>query len=434
MTDRTKDPTASSTEAPDAKPTKEKSLNSSPQLKAWEGSSAFVEQGRHWSSALIWLTSGLFATALIWAFVAKVDQTISVVGRLEPAGSVKEVDSPSAGLVSKVFVKEGQSVKQGQPLLDVEAKGLASRRKAIEKSISLFELQARSLQVIISSNGDPENIGALPPIPVVEDPKLVAQLTTARNQTQQLVSRLSQIQTQLLSRQESLRLQEFIASDLEDLYAAGGIARNSYLREKNRVQEQRSQVASLAEEKSRLVGESATQLNQINQRLINLRSELVGLDESIGYRTVRAPISGTVFNLKAGPFSVVGTDQVLLKIVPADRLQAKVKINNSDIGFVRSGMPVSVAVDSFSAGEFGYIKGTLESIGSDVLPPQQPGGQDSFPAIIRLNQQEVLSGDQNLNLQSGMSVRANIKLRSRPAISILTDMFTRQQEGIKRFR
>jgi HlyD family secretion protein len=51
-----------------------------------------------------------------------------------------------------------------------------------------------------------------------------------------------------------------------------------------------------------------------------------------------------------------------------------------------------------------------------------------------LQQQEVLAGDQQLNLQSGMGVSANIKLRSRPAISLLTDMFTRQFEGIKRFR
>ena len=74
----------------------------------WEGSSAYVEQGRHWSSALIWLCSVLFGGTLIWAFTARIDQTVTVRGRLEPSGSVRDVESPSAGVVSKVFVKDGQ--------------------------------------------------------------------------------------------------------------------------------------------------------------------------------------------------------------------------------------------------------------------------------------------------------------------------------------
>ena len=40
----------------------------------------------------------------------------------------------------------------------------------------------------------------------------------------------------------------------------------------------------------------------------------------------------------------------------------------------------------------------------------------------------------SLNLQSGMGVSANIKLRSRPVISIISDLFTKQLEGVKRFR
>ena len=101
-----------------------------PNLQLWEGSSAYVEQGRHWSSALIWLCSVLFGGTLIWAFTAKIDQTVTVSGRLEPSGSVREVESPSAGVVSKVFVGDGDIVKQGEPLFDVEATGLARRRQA----------------------------------------------------------------------------------------------------------------------------------------------------------------------------------------------------------------------------------------------------------------------------------------------------------------
>ena len=47
--------------------------------------------------------------------------------------------------------------------------------------------------------------------------------------------------------------------------------------------------------------------------------------------------------------------------------------------------------------------------------------------------QQVLAGNNQLNLQSGMSISANIKLRSRPVITLLTDTL-RQLDGVKRFR
>ena len=137
------------------------SNNLPPNIKTWEGSSAYVEQGRHWSSALIWLCAILFGGSLVWAFTAKIDQTVTVRGRLEPSGSVREVDSPSSGVVSKVFVKDGMEVKLGQPLFDVEAKGLASRREALETTLVLFELQANTLSSIMRSGGDPSRFEGL---------------------------------------------------------------------------------------------------------------------------------------------------------------------------------------------------------------------------------------------------------------------------------
>jgi HlyD family secretion protein len=160
----------------------------------------------------------------------------------------------------------------------------------------------------------------------------------------------------------------------------------------------------------------------------------VQLRETIGYRTIKAPIDGKVFDTKVSRYSVVNPDQTVLKLVPSNRLQAKVEISNSDIGFVKVGMPATVAVDSFPSGEFGYIKGTLNSLGSDALEPSPQSPQYRFPATITLQEQIVEAGDKRLNLQSGMAVTANIKLRSRPVISIVSDLFTKQLDGVKRFR
>ena len=405
-----------------------------PQMKDWEGSSAYVEQGRHWSSALIWLCTVLFGGTLLWAFTARIDQTVTVRGRLEPSGSVRDVESPSAGVVSKVFVKDGQQVKEGQSLFDVEAEGLASRRQALEMTLSLFEIQSQTLKEILRSGGDPGRFQPLSEIPQVDDPQLDQQLRTARQQSQQYRSLLEQLSTRLESRRESLKLQETITSDLATLYEQGGMARNQFFVQRNRVQEAKAEVATLEEERSKVIGQLAAQLNQIDRQMIQIKAEIVGLRETIRYRTVRAPISGKVFDTRISPQTVINADQTVLKLVPANRLQAQVEISDRDIGFVRVGLPVSVSVDSFPSGEFGYIQGTLTKLGSDALPPDQRSQSYRFPAMIKLKEQSVLSGEQKLNLQSGMGVSANIKLRSRPVITIISDMFTKQLDGVKRFR
>ena len=133
--------------------------------------------------------------------------------------------------------------------------------------------------------------------------------------------------------------------------------------QRNRVQEAKAEVATLEEERSKVIGQLAAQLNQIDRQMIQIKAELVGLRETISYRTIRAPISGKVFDARVSPQTVINADQSVLKLVPANRLQAKVEISDRDIGFVRVGLPVSVSVDSFPSGEFGYIQGTLSKLG-----------------------------------------------------------------------
>ena len=175
--------------------------------------------------------------------------------------------------------------------------------------------------------------------------------------------------------------------------------------------------------------------NRLNQARLTLK-----------YQEVRAPVDGVVFDLKPGnPGYVVNASEPIVKVVPSENLLAKVFITNQDIGFVKKGMedrkakgeggmPVDVRVDSFPFSEFGDIKGTLLSLGSDALPPTEVRPFYSFPAKIALESQALKSQGVDLKLQSGMSISVNIKVRDRTIMSILTDKFTSQIEGLKNLR
>ena len=404
-------------------------------FQAWEGSSVFVNQGKHWASTFIWLSASLFGFSLLWAFTAKVDQTISVRGTLNPEEPIRVVEAPSSGVVSDVYVSDGQSITSGTELVSLESDSISSRHRAIQDTISLVLFETQTLSIILKSDSSLSASNEISNLPISSsDSTLASRLLTARDQSFQIIAQLSQLSNRLSSKKESLRLQTTIAQDVKPLYESGGLARNTYFNQLNTLQELRSEILSLQDEKSRILGAASTRLNSLNKQLINLQSELVRSSETLRNQTVRSPINGKIFDLKVSPSSVVGNQEVLLKVVPSGPLSASLKIPNSDIGFVKVGQKVSIAVDSFPSGEFGYIAGTLERIGSDALPPDSLSPIVYFPALVTFDSQQVVSGDNILNLQSGMSITANIKLRARPAISILTDIFTRQLDGVKTFR
>jgi len=101
---------------------------------------------------------------------------------------------------------------------------------------------------------------------------------------------------------------------------------------------------------------------------------------------------------------------------------------------VKEGMDVNVRIDSFPFSEFGDIKGKLVWIGGDALPPDQIHPYYRFPAKVKLQRQSLIVNGRSVPLQSGMSISTNIKVRSRPVISIFTELFTRSIESLKSVR
>ena len=141
-----------------------------------------------------------------------------------------------------------------------------------------------------------------------------------------------------------------------------------------------------------------------------------------------------MFDLKPkGPGFVAQTSEPVMKIVPFSDLQAKVEITSSDIGFVRVGKPVDISIDSFPATDFGVLAGTLRSIGSDALPPDERSQVHRFPAIVALDSQQFkLKSGQILPLQVGMSLTANIKLRKVSYLQLLLGGFQDKTDSLRR--
>jgi hemolysin D len=301
----------------------------------------------------------------------------------------------------------------------------------------------------------------------IDSRSAVAQLEVEKTRKQ-----LAQTRYKKQDTQASLAIQQQILSKIKILAEEGGISQVQYLNQQQNVQSLTAEIAQLGEEEKRLqyeiergqqqltntvaasdkdilerisqnkqrIADIDSQFSKIllenEQRLADVTSKISQTQMNVKYQELRAPVSGTVFDLQAkNPGFVANPTQKLLQIVPNEKYIAEIFITNKDIGFVRKDMKVDVRIDSFPFSEFGDIKGKVIGIGSDALPPDQTHQFYRFPARISLDQQSLSVKGREIPLQSGMSISANIKVREeRSVLSLFTELFTKQVESLKQVR
>jgi HlyD family secretion protein len=315
---------------------------------------------------------------------------------LQPIGDVKTVQMPVGGVLEKMLVKEGERVSAGQVLLRLDNEATLDRRKSLQETI-----QSKQEQLQLK--------------------KLELQRYLNLNDTEQKVlTRNLELEVQILAR-------------LGSLEESGAAAELQVLQQRNKVRELEGELEKLAVDRKRQTAILQQAIAQINGEISELRSQLTELSVNIRYQDVRSPVDGLVFDLKPqGPGFVAQGSEPVMKIVPFRDLQARVEIESSDIGFVQVGKPVEISIDSFPATDFGVLEGTLESIGSDALPPDERHATYRFPARIALNTQQLsLKSGQVLPLQVGMSLTANIKLRKVTYLQLLLGEFKSKTDSLK---
>ncbi len=401
--------------------------------------------------------------------------------------------------------------------IPVEVAALARNRTALIRENQLYQIQLG--ESVPGANLTPDQVARLR----AAQGELSSRAMAARLEMEQLQKQLRQTQNQLsdaknqlqddqkvlaeinnrnkeamAEAEKALEIEQKILKDIEPLLEDGALARLQverqyqsiaerrqrltelisngtieYDRQRQQVQDRKTEIARLQEEERRLelaisqaqarlnntivlsekevrdsfsdnkerIAEIDSQLTKIivenNKRIAELNSEISRTQVTLRYQDIKAPVSGTVFELKASPGYVPPPNQTepLLKIVPDDNLVAEVDVTNEDIGFVRTGQKADIRIDSFPFSEFGDIKGEVISIGSDALEPNEIHRFYRFPVKVELDQQFLTTRDRDIDLQSGMSVSVNIKVReNRTVISLVTELFSKKVESLKQVR
>ena len=355
-----------------------------------------LQQSRFLVRTIIWVLLGTTGAAVAWLALAKTDEVVVAPGKLQPVGDVKTVQMPVGGVLDQMLVKDGERVKKGQILLRLDNEATVDREASIRQGIAAKQQQLQ-----------------------------LKQLELRRYET------LNDTEQQVLGR--NLELEKQILSRLASLQKSGATPELQYLQQRNKVREIEGEITKTKVDRLRQIAILEQAVQQLQGELADLRSKLTELSVNIRYQDLRSPVDGVVFDLKPkGAGFVAQTSEPVMKIVPFSALQAKVEIESSDIGFVRLGRPVDISIDSFPATDFGVLQGTLSSVGSDALPPDELKQTYRFPATVKLNSQQFrLKSGQVLPLHVGMSLTANIKLRKVTYLQLLLGSFQDKAKALR---
>ena len=356
-----------------------------------------LQQSTFFVRSIIWILLGTTGAAFTWLALAQTDEVVVATGTLEPIGKVKVVQMPVGGVLSEMLVKDGERVNKGQTLLRLDNEATVDRQASLRSSIEAKQQELKLKQE--------------------ERSRYLSLNSTER----QVLSRRLVLETEILDR-------------LSSLQQSGGVAELQFLQQRNTVREVQGELEKLAAERLRQLSIIDQSSQQLHADLSDLKSRLAELTVNIRYQDIKSPADGIVFDLKPkGSGFVAQTSEPVLKIVPFADLQAKVEINSAQVGFVKIGKPVDISIDSFPANDFGVLEGTLKSLGSDALPPDEMNQAYRFPAIVALNSQQFrLKSGQTLPLQVGMSLTANIKLRKVSYLQLLLSGFRDKAEALRR--
>lgn len=373
-----------------------------------------LQQSGFWMRAVTWSLIGTTVIGIGWLAIARTEEVVVATGKLEPIGNVKNVRLPPGGVVEAILVKNGQRVSEGQALIRLDQESSSEQLKSLTKGV-----EEKSTQI-------------------------------GQKQQQLKLKKLERERLNELNREQvastkiNLKLQQDILSRFASLTIEGGVKEIEYLQQRNKVQELKGQLTKQQLDGRRQINLIDQQIEQLNAELAGLRSERAQLNANLTEvritnknQTLRAPVDGIVFDLKLnnpGFISQSMSSEVMLKVVPFNTLEADVMIPSNKIGFVREGQPADISIDSFPASDFGVLEGTVQSVGSDALPPnpQQMRQEYTYPAVIKLASQQLkLSSGKELPLQVGMSLTANIKLRSVSYLQLLLNTFQSKTDSLR---
>lgn len=338
---------------------------------------------------------------LIWAALVHVDEITKGDGKVIPAQQIQILQSLDGGIVTNILVKEGEIVKEGQVLLQIDTTRFES---TLNESRSIYlSLKAKAARLRAIGDGKafepPAEVVLEAPATAEEEQRLFytatseleAQVSIAR---QQLAQR-TQEQNEAISRQkQATHAYESSLKELnvtKPLLSSGAVSEVELLRlerdvarfkgERDIASSQISRAGSAMNEASRKIQEvelafrntASRELSETMSKLNSLAQSSSGLEDRVKKSAIRSPVRGTVKRLFVNTVGgVVQPGRDIIEVVPLEgKLILEAKVSPKDIAFLAPGQKAVVKFSAYDFAIYGGLDAILEHIGADSVTDEK---------------------------------------------------------------
>ncbi|WP_455911159.1 HlyD family type I secretion periplasmic adaptor subunit [Pseudomonas putida] len=413
-----------------------------------EVNKALIEDAPRVIRLTIWAIIAFFVFLVVWAGFSSIDEVTRGDGKAIPSSKLQKIQNLEGGIVSELFVKEGQIVEAGAPLIRLDDTRFVSNAGETEALRLAMQLRVERLSAQVDDRplNIPDDVLKAAPSQAANERSLY------ESRRQQLKDEVGGLQEQLVQRQQELReftskqgqyrsqlsLQRQEINMSEPLVAQGAVSPVEVLRLKRAEMETRGQLDAttlaipraesaikevqrkIDETRGKFRSEALTQLNEARTELNKAESTGRALEDRVSRTLVTSPVRGIVKQLLVNTVGGViqpGSDMV--EIVPLnDTLLVEAKIRPQDIAFLHPGQEAIVKFTAYDYTIYGGLKAKLERIGADTITDEDKK-TTYYMITLRTDRSHLGTDEKPLLIIPGMVASVDIITGKKSILSYL---------------
>ena len=396
---------------------------------------------------LIWVIFILVIIAFTWSYFGKVDEVAVARGKVIPDGRVKVIQPMETGVIRAIHVQEGQMVKEGELLIeldptikqaDVESSAKALSMHAADKERLIAELNGETTggrQWAIGNKNKAKGINEFQK--KLKDAReseykskeealrlVIAQKDNALQASEAILNKLEKTSAILIEQEAAYRKlyeKDFIArADLLEKQKEFHTIVNEFEAQKKIVkqaidslEEAKKNLETLKKEREKAL---LTDIVEKEKNIIAIEGEAIKAKKRYELEKLCSPVSGTVHGIASYTIGgVVTPAQPIVTIVPdGTPLVVEAMALNKDIGFLKEGQKAEVKLDTFPFQKYGTIKGKVVSISPDAFEDEKMG--PVYKIKVEMERLYIAVDGKKVPVSPGMAVSVEVKTNKRRII------------------
>ena len=345
------------------------------------------------SRMIYWLVLVVVMATLAALPFIYVDVSVQEPGIIRPVVEKTEIRANITELIDSVFVREGQSLKQGDTILTFRQLASDYQIQYQQKRINDFKAHISDLNVL-TKGGKPDFFSS----------------ETRRQEYAFYYQQKNEYETNLAKAKKDMERSQ-------TLFDKKVISEEEFEKYQYEYNNAKNVLASLRDNQlSKWQSDLNLYSNSMEEMRMSMRLELKSKDLFV----VTSPVSGTLDQFR-GIYkgSSVQAGSLLAIVSPDSTLYAEVYVSPRNIGYIHLGMPVNVRVSSFNYNEWGTISGEVTEISSDFLTDN--AGNEAFYNVkcslksSQLVRKNGLTG----NLKKGMYISSHFMITERSLFDLI---------------